>query len=328
MEMRLDPRFRDGLIERRRRLEEVMAQPAVPPGLVRLLAQVDDALARWDAGTYGLCDACHDPVEEERLRVDPFLRLCLDHLDDAARSDLERDLSMATRVQRALLPKAGVAAAGWEFGYRFEAAGVVSGDYCDVLTPRREGEGVLFAVGDVSGKGVAASLLSSHLSALFRTLRDVGLSVPEMMERANRMFCESTLEAQYATLVLGSAGPDGVVELCNAGQGTPIHVANGRATAVAASGLPLGMFCASPYGPQRIRLASGDLLIAHTDGVTETRDRDQRDFGSSRLVAAATEAAGGSAQEVADACLAAADRFRGEAARTDDTTVLVLRRTS
>jgi sigma-B regulation protein RsbU (phosphoserine phosphatase) len=326
VEVRLDPRTREQLVVRRQRLATALASPTTMPELGLLLAQVDAALARMGEGTFGLCETCHDPIEDDRLRVDPLLRYCLDHLNDVERQTLERDLAMAAQVQRALLPRQDLAASGWDVHYHYEALGPVSGDYCDLLPARDEGRGLLFAVGDVSGKGVAASLLSSHLSALFRALDDLGLSVAEIIPRANRLFCESTGDAHYATLVLGRACADGAVELANAAQAPPLLLRGGRVTASRASGLPLGMFCDSPYLSESVQMGPGDCLVAYTDGVSEARSPDGEEFGRDRLAAALGAAPTGSASAAAHACLAALDRFRAGAPLEDDVTLLVLRR--
>ena len=156
MEMRLDVRTRERLVDRRERLVAARQAPAAPSELGDLLDQVDAALSRFDAGRFGLCETCHEPIEDDRLRVDPLIRFCLDHLDTVEQRALERDLQLASEVQRTLLPKRDIEAFAWDIHYRYDAVGPVSGDYCDVIVPRAADAGVLVAVGDVSGKGVAA----------------------------------------------------------------------------------------------------------------------------------------------------------------------------
>jgi phosphoserine phosphatase RsbU/P len=326
MEVRLDPRTREQLLERRVRLVSALESRPAPAHLDALLVQVDSALARLDDGTFGLCEACHEPIEGDRLHADPLLRFCLEHLDAAERGALERDLAMAAQVQRALLPRRDLTVSGWDAHYHYEALGPVSGDYCDLLPPRGGAAGLLFAVGDVSGKGVAASLLSAHLSAMFRALDDLALPVADMLPRANRLFCESIGDAHFATLVVGRACPDGAVELANAAQGPPLVRRGGRVEVSKAGGLPLGMFCDSAYLSETIQLARGDVLVTYTDGVTETRDPSGEEFGKERLAAALAAAPADTASSVARACLAALDRFRAGAPRGDDLTLLVLRR--
>ena len=325
MEFRLDPRTREQLARRRMRLVEALEAPAAPRELDDLLRRVDDALARFDRGAYGICELCAEPVEEAWIRVDPLTRFCLDHLDAAAQRALERDLSLAAEVQRTLLPRTDLRAGEWEIHYRYDAVGPVSGDYCDVVVSADPAGGILVAVGDVSGKGVAASLLSAHLNALFRGLDDVGLAVPEMLRRANRLFCESTLESQYATLVVGRACGGGAIELCNAGQGPPMLVRGGRVEPLRSHGLPLGMFCDAPYASETVHAGPGDAIAMYTDGITESRDPEGEEFGARRL-AETLAGVRPSARAYADACLQALDRHRAGAPPIDDRTLLVLRR--
>src|SRR5881409_1271069 len=151
--------LRTELEQRRERLHTALHSPGADASLSQLLAAVDEALDRFERGTFGLCETCHDTIEAERLLADPLMRFCLDHLTSAKQRALDSDLSMAARIQRALLPKPGVAPVGWDVRYHYQPAGMVSGDYCDLFETDR---GLLFMLGDVSGKGVAASMLMSH----------------------------------------------------------------------------------------------------------------------------------------------------------------------
>jgi hypothetical protein len=103
------------------------------------------------------------------------------------------------------------------------------------------------AIGDVAGKGVAAAMLMSHLSAMLRTLITVGLPLSDLMERASRVFCESTLPMHYATLVCGRASSSGEIEVCNAGHPPPLLVRADEIERLDATGLPIGMFCSERF---------------------------------------------------------------------------------
>ena len=84
-------------------------RPRLPQRLcLALLSEVDSALHRMDDGTYGICPACNDSVEKDRLLADPLVKLCLDHLTSDEQRALERDLELAARVQRGLLPRTDV----------------------------------------------------------------------------------------------------------------------------------------------------------------------------------------------------------------------------
>jgi len=320
------PFYREQLRDRRRRLETaVSAAPEPDHSLRRLLGEVDSALERIESGTFGLCDACHDPIEPERLMADPLVRVCLDHLTDSERRELERDLELAARIQNGLLPKNDLRSGGWELNYHYEAAGPVSGDYCDVLTPDGEA-GLLFLVGDVSGKGVAASLLMSQLHAIVRTLAGTGAPLPQVMEQANRVFCENTPSSHYATLVCGTALESGEMEIANAGHCRPLLVRPGNTQMLEPAGLPIGLFCNSEYPTQRIRVALGESLLLHTDGLVEARNMAGLEYGTDRLSALAAGLCPRSARELTAAVVADVRSFARGMPRQDDLTVVTIRR--
>jgi phosphoserine phosphatase RsbU/P len=169
--------IRPQLLERRARLQAAAA--SVSPGyLNNLIAEVDAALKKIDAGKYGLCETCNDSIEKDRLERNPLCRFCLDHLNDTERAHHQKDLDLATQIQFQLLPPRGLVLGNWETQHRYEPLGAVGGDYCEVIPlgdPSRGAQSLFFAVGDVAGKGVAASLLMMHLSAIFRSLLSMHL---------------------------------------------------------------------------------------------------------------------------------------------------------
>ena len=175
------PVLREQLFDRRQKIETAIIDSDEDTELLRLLGEVDAALGRMDDGSYGLCDVCHDPIEADRLLADPLVRVCLGDLTSAQQHALEEDLELAASIQRGLLPQPNFSVDGWESCFHYEAAGAVSGDYCDLI--KADDGSLYFVFGDVSGKGVAASLLMAHLHAMFRTLVSVGLPLKKMMER-------------------------------------------------------------------------------------------------------------------------------------------------
>ena len=185
------PSLKNHLNERRGRLQETLKYVPDPTKLYSLLQQVDSALERIDGGSYGICDVCHDPIESERLLMDPLLTVCLDHLSHHQQKALEQDLEFAIKIQRNLLPENNLTVNGWNFSYHYSPAGTVSGDFCDFI--KLDDESVLFVLGDVSGKGISASLMMSHLHALIRSLLSFNLPANEIVTRVNRLFCESSL---------------------------------------------------------------------------------------------------------------------------------------
>jgi sigma-B regulation protein RsbU (phosphoserine phosphatase) len=311
------------LLDRRQKLETAGATLGRADEVTRLLQEVDAALGRMDAGVFGLCATCHDPIEPDRLLADPLTQYCLDHLTPVERRALQRDLDLASRIQRELLPRPDVRLDGWEVAYHYQPAGPVSGDYCDLI-PGHAGQ-VYFLIGDVAGKGVAAAMLMSHLSALLRTLITIGLPLDQLMERANRVFCESTLPSHYATLVCGRASPSGEIEICNAGHPPPFLVHGDEIVRLDATDLPIGMFCSGRFSSRIVRLAAGDLVLLYTDGLPEAQNALGVEYGIERIGALAASASVTPKASV-DACLRDLAAFRGASGTDDDLTILAISR--
>jgi phosphoserine phosphatase RsbU/P len=320
----LDPVLREQLLERRHILQKSITGPAPGAELIDLLQQVDQALERMDSGTYGLCQVCHDAIEPERLAADPLTCVCLDHLTPADQRALERDLHLAREIQGGLLPKGDVRFGSWQISYHYQPAGLVSGDYCDVVEAGQRG--LYFMLGDVSGKGIAAAMLMSNLHALFRALISAGLPLGELVTQASRSFCETTLAAHYATLVCGHAFVTGEVELCNAGHLPPLHVHGNKVAEVPSTGLPLGMFCSQEFALSRLRLQAGDSLLLYTDGLTEAEDDAGTAYGKERLNRLVASNCGAMPSVLLAACRKDLDVFRGSTAIRDDLSLMAVSR--
>lgn len=315
--------LRTELEQRRERLHAALHSPAADASLSQLLTAVDEALLRLDEGTFGICETCHESVEPERLLADPLVRFCLDHLTSAEQRALESDLLLAASIQRRLLPNLELAPTGWDVRFHYQPAGMVSGDYCDLVETR---DGLLFMLGDVSGKGVAASMLMSHLHATFRSLAEAGLPLDRMVEDANRIFCESTLAGQYATLVVGRAAEDGSVEFVSAGHLPLLHIHGDGVAPKDSTGVPLGMFCNARFPVHRLTLSPGDVVFLYTDGLTEARNRAGQEYGLQRIRALAARNLGKASDGLISECLEDLASFGEGLKQTDDLTLLALRR--
>jgi sigma-B regulation protein RsbU (phosphoserine phosphatase) len=332
-----DSVLRNQLLTRQERIRTILPkadhQEAGPNvGRLReLLREVDSALERMQAGSFGICEVCHDPIENDRLLVDPLCRNCIDHLSPAEQRALERDLDLAFQVQRGLLPKPSIAEHGWTLAYHYEPAGPVSGDYCDWIAGAN-GDSHFF-VGDVTGKGVAASMLMAQLHAIFRSLAATTPSPCQLLTKANRIFCEGTLSSYFATVVGGRVGADGQVEISNAGHCLPMHIsAHGKSapaaaiTSIQSTGLPLGIFSDTEYGSQTLTLEKGDSLVLYSDGLTEAFNQSREQYGTPRLSSLLQRQSALAPQELLAATLEDLKKFRAGAPTSDDLTIMIIRR--
>jgi len=309
------------LEERKRRLEAAIALAPQKTGLAGLLREVDSALERMAKGSYGLCRECHETIERDRLLADPLVCYCLDHLTESQRAALQRDLDLASQVQRNLLPQVNLRAGGWETSYHYAPVGPVSGDYCDLIPS--DGQ-LFFVLGDVSGKGVAASMLMAQLHALFRSLTSMDLPLGQIVTQANRVFCESALAGQYATLVCGQGKPSGEVAIHNAGHWPAIVVGHGGVLRIESTGLPLGMFHEFDFSATRLHLEAGDMLFLYTDGLSEARRADD-EYGVERVTHLVRQQAARRPAELIAACLEDLRAFM-DGPPLDDLTLLAIQR--
>ena len=318
--------LRQRLLDRRQRLQSAMGEFKETTQLMRLLKEVDSALERMNGDSYGSCQVCNGTIEEERLVADPLAQNCLGCLTPDQRTALEQDLDLASRIQTQLLPNKNLKFNSWEAYYHYEPAGPVSGDYCDLVSPEAERGDLFFLLGDVSGHGVAASMLMSHLHATFHSLLAAGLSANQLVERANRVFCESTISADYATLVCGRAGDSGEVDICNAGHCPPLLVRGDEITSLEATGLPIGIFHSGEYSAQKLQLAPGDSLLLYTDGLTEAQDKVNAEYGSERLAGLVKGRGDLTPQALTELCLEDLRSFMSGTPKTDDLSIMVIRR--
>jgi sigma-B regulation protein RsbU (phosphoserine phosphatase) len=315
--------MRDQLTDRKSKLKAILSTSPEDPLFLRLLKEVDAAIARLDKGTYGICKTCQDPVEPELLLADPLAQYCLAHLTEDEQRALEKDLELASKIQAALLPPQNLEVMGWNTNYFYKGAGIVSGDYVDLLEFDSD---LYFIVGDVSGKGIAASMLMAHLHATFRSLAALELPLEQLVGKASRMFCFSTLPTHFATLVCGKADKNGGVKICNAGHHPPLLMRGSGIDTIEATGLPLGMFCDEQFLVSDEQLNPGDTLFLYTDGLVEAQDEAGNEYGKDRLLEIVSMNCSLSPQELVSACIENLGAFQSGAPVADDLTIMAIRK--
>jgi phosphoserine phosphatase RsbU/P len=317
--------FQDKLLDRKNRLSEFTRDYPGGTELHKLLSDIDDALLRIKNGTFGICQVCNDPIEMDRLEVDPLLSFCLDHLTTRQQRNLEEDLKLAAKIQRNLLPPKNLQIKGWDIAYHYEPAGLVSGDYCDIIFSGKEKDPFYLIVGDVTGKGVAAAMLMSHLHAMFHTLIPLNLISNELMERINRVLCESIPSGQFATLLLAGVHNDGVVKLSNAGHCRPILFNDQITRQVDSNGIPLGVLCETKYDCDIITMKSGDTLFLYSDGLIEAM-RDEEMFGIGPLLVPRDDLRKKTSSQIVENTLSDLNSFLKGSQKNDDLTLMVLKK--
>jgi phosphoserine phosphatase RsbU/P len=240
--------------------------------------------------------------------------------------DINLDITRARLVQAELLPESHVRHETWDIFYEYIPAGALSGDYCD-LVRKNPGDIFLF-IGDAMGKGITACMIASRLHTLFRTLLDLTIPLAEMLDRANRIFCECILTSNhYATVVCSRATPTGTLELVNAGHVPPLVLRANGVEQILESGLPLGMFFDSKYKLSSIQLEPGETLLCYTDGLNEARDAGENEYGHQRVTQLAAASKHLPPEELVRVCREDVAAYTSKSSFSDDLTLMALRRT-
>jgi phosphoserine phosphatase RsbU/P len=320
----IDSIIQSQLFDRREKLEKNIARRGEDKELRQLLFEVDAALARVENGSFGICKSCQGEIEPERLLADPMLQFCLDDLTPQQQQSLEKDLALAALIQKSLLPKLNMELTGWRISYRYEPIGLVSGDYCDLV--KLADGGFYFMLGDVSGKGVAASMLMTQLHALFRSLISVNLPLAQLVERVSSIFCESTMPMHFATLVCGKVAHNGAVELCNAGHLPPLLIRGNNLIEIEATGLPIGMFNNEHFTVKNFELGANDMLLIFTDGLTEAENLAGDEYGKDRLSQIAIKQDCSAVDELINSIMKDLATFQVGQQLSDDLTIMAISR--
>ncbi|HYM10735.1 MAG TPA: SpoIIE family protein phosphatase [Bryobacterales bacterium] len=236
---------------------------------------------------------------------------------------MEQELAIAREIQRSLLPSR-LPEQGW-----FRAAGSsqacfqVGGDYYDVMELSDTLWGAVLA--DVSGKGVSAALLTSLLQGAFFATAGHQSQLSEIMSRVNRYVCERSQTRNYATVFYCTVDHDGATRWINAGHCPPLVVhANGKIETLPASGCPVGLFPAAPFGQEETRLSPGDKLVIYSDGVTEAENSSGHQFGEDALLALVKKHTVDEAAQLHQAIIDEVAIFTAGAPQNDDVTLVVL----
>ena len=245
---------------------------------------------------------------------------------EQGRLRMAQELATATRIQRALLPRPPEDVTGWQFHARLETCYEVGGDLYD-FHRRSDGQLVLM-VGDVSGKGLGAALLMSSVLSSARVLYDLAEGPLPLAIRLNEMVGRAAAPGHFVTLFLAFIDPaSGGVRFVNAGHNPPVVVSRGALSFLEEGGVPMGVLPTFPFTEGEATLEHGDLLAAFSDGIPEAT-REGEFFDDARLREALIEmATNPELDRVGDGIVARVEKFLAGAPRSDDVTLVLVRRT-
>lgn len=243
-----------------------------------------------------------------------------------ARKKVDQELDLARHIQQGLLPGFPPEIEGYEIHGNNLPSRQVSGDLFG-WWPRGDGRW-LFCLADVSGKGLGPGLLMASLQATLEAWTERDLSTADLAFQLSKMLARHTDGRRFVTAFLALLDPaTGALTYTNAGHNPALFIRpDGTHQALEAQGLPLAMLPGNPYGEATLQLATGDLLLVYTDGITEAADSQDEEFGVEALTALAVAQRHQPLLALDAALLGELDRFTQGAPYLDDRTLLMLRK--
>ncbi len=245
---------------------------------------------------------------------------------NAAKERMEGELSIARNIQMSMVPSTFPDVQGLDMYARMTPAKEVGGDLYGYLL---EGDILYFAVGDVSGKGVPASLFMAQATRLLLTLAKQGMKPAEICTRMNDALSgEDNENGMFVTMFVCRLNLKlNLLEYCNAGHNPPVlGNADGQFSFLEMEpNAPIGLWPELEYEGESIDFFKDRLLLLYTDGLNEAENRQQEQFGEERIIEILTSLASRKCQDIVETLETAANQFRNGAEPNDDLTMMCIK---
>ena len=239
---------------------------------------------------------------------------------------LENDLDTAREIQKGLLPEVAPRVPGLQVAFGYEPARQLGGDFYDFLPYGQDR--LAIAVGDVAGKATPAALYGSLAIGILRSLVVAHPGQPkEMLELMNEHLRQPRIDNRFVAMAFGIYdNHTKSLTMANSGFPRPLLVRGAQVQEIQVEGIPLGMLPNTQYDQKTLILEDGDVVVFCSDGLHESMNKHEEEYGSERLQNLAKELSTGSAQEIADGLLRTTARHSaGNGHEADDRTVVVLK---
>ncbi len=243
-------------------------------------------------------------------------------------AELRTEIFEAAQVHRRLCAPRYVRLGDFEVASEIFAVRHLPGDF---FTVEEKSDGVVLALGDICGKGLAAGMWTTHLVGLVGARVAVTSKAEAIVSGVNRDICllkSTTQLAPLASLFLAKLDPrTGSVRYCSAGHPPAVLLrANGELELLSEGGMLLGVIAGTAYVSGTFQLEAGDVLMIYSDGITEAANCAGDEFGEARLIAQLRKAQGGPADAALFSVLGAVQDFAAASPVIDDMSVAILRR--
>ena len=241
-----------------------------------------------------------------------------------AEERMESELRIASNIQMSMLPSVFPEIDGIDMYASMTPAKEVGGDMYNFI---REGNKLYFCIGDVSGKGVPASLFMAIVTRGFRTLALTGKSPAEIATRLNYELTENNDEGMFITMFICRLDLETLqLEYCNAGHNPPIigDAANQFTFLDVIPNAPIGLWPGLEFEGEEMQLQGNQRLLLYTDGLNEAENRQQEQYGEDRIIQLLTSHSSSNCHDIIEDLKSDTDLFRDGAEQNDDLTMLAI----
>ena len=336
MQTSLINQIREGLLEKKETLEQWQvntpeSQKEMELGFADVsaleveLQVIDASLEKMEDGTFGICEVCHDHVDDELLQMDFTACVCLSHYSETELRQLEGELELSQTIQRGLLPTRVPSISGYDIAAFSRPAQIVTGDYFDFLQFEDGTHG--FVVADVSGHGVSAGMLMSSLQTVFHTLTPTTDSPVDVLARINHLYVHNISFNTFVTVFFAKLDPySRTLSYASAGHNPPLlhRRSTEETTWLNPTGPAVGLIGGHEYRPETHQLMEGDLLVLYTDGVVEAfNPQGSEQFGYDRLADVIHQNEGLPSKELTGKIIQALSDFTQGSPLEDDITLVI-----
>jgi serine phosphatase RsbU (regulator of sigma subunit) len=238
---------------------------------------------------------------------------------------IDGELRIASQIQQALLPKSRRRGTFYDASGTSIACRAIGGDFFEYIDMPDGRFG--FALGDVSGKGPPAALLTAMLQGILWTQSFAPVEPAVMMARINTALLARGIDNRFATIFFAIMSPGGRLTYCNAGQNPPLLFSTSGVRRLETGGTIVGLFEHATYEQEEIQLTAGDLIAASSDGVSEALNPEGDEYGEARIQRAIAPIWLESSDTVLQSLLESVRAFARGAPQNDDVTALIVRYT-
>ncbi|OGU53933.1 MAG: hypothetical protein A2V66_17010 [Ignavibacteria bacterium RBG_13_36_8] len=242
------------------------------------------------------------------------------------------ELDIARKIQSDLIPQQPPTNKYYDIAAYYESAKEVGGDYFDIIESQTDKNKTFIIIGDISGKGMGAALYMTRVQAIIQLLVTNFNNIKDVLINLKKYFSKNLRKEYFLTIIVASIDGRGSIRLCSAGHSPVLHYRyeDDEFDELNPTGLGIGLNDKGTFEKvlEEVKVSpkKNDILVFYTDGVTETMNRNKSQFGLNTLKRIIRQNSDMNPYQLKDQVLNEISMFRGDASKSDDLTLIILKR--